>query len=228
MDLARNVAKVRERVLSACERAQRSVDEVKIVAVTKYVDVEAMRQLIDLGISHIGENRVQDARKKFSALDSELSGITTHMIGHLQRNKVSWCLRLFDLIHSVDSLRLAEEINRQSGKLGRVTPCLLQVNISGEETKYGFAPSDLKEAIAQIAQMENIQVKGLMTMAPFVEPEKTRSIFRGLRMLRDEINELEIPNVHLTELSMGMTNDFEVAIEEGATLVRIGSAFFQE
>lgn len=228
MDLAKNMADVKRRVAAACARANRSIDEVKIVAVTKYVDAQVVRQLIGLGASHIGENRVQDAEKKFREAELNQTQVKTHMIGHLQRNKVAACIRLFHLIHSVDSVRLAEEIDKQSRKLNRVTPCLLQVNVSGEETKHGFAPSEVKEAIGQIAGMTNIQVVGLMTMAPFVEPEETRSVFRSLRILRDEINGLEIPNVRLTELSIGMSNDFEVAIEEGATLVRIGSAFFRE
>lgn len=228
MDLARNVADVRRRVKAACERANRSSDEVKIVAVTKYVDSEIIRELIELGVTDIGENRLQDAKRKFSELPLEEAAITTHMIGHLQRNKVAACLKLFDLVHSVDSLRLAEEIDKQSAKLGRVTPCLLQVNISGEETKHGFAPDEVEAAIVQIAQLRNIQIKGLMTMAPLVEPERTRDVFRRLRLLRDAINAKKLPNVCLTELSMGMSNDFEVAIEEGATLVRIGSAFFRD
>lgn len=227
MDIAGSVRRVMERVENACRRAGRSADEVTVVAATKYVQVEQIKVLLQCRVLNIGENRVQDAQEKFASLE----GFTfiPHMIGHLQRNKVRRCLELFKMIHSVDSWRLAKEIDKESRKLGQVTPCLLQVNISGEESKFGFRPDEVKAILPQIAQLANLKVKGLMTMAPLCDaPEQTRPVFRGLRELADELRSLCVPGVEMCHLSMGMSNDYEIAIEEGATMVRIGSAFFAQ
>lgn len=222
--LRENLEEVMERIAGACARAGRKEDEVMLVAVTKTVGAELVRKLYELGIREIGENRVQEALRKAEFV-GELEGVRWHMVGHLQRNKVRHALRLFSLIHSVDSTRLIEALQKEAEKRELHLPVLVEVNVSGEQSKFGIAPEALDEVLNSISSSENLKLRGLMTMAPLVDdPEKTRPIFSTLRKLRNKYAE---KGYDLPELSMGMTQDFEVAVEEGATMVRIGTALFR-
>lgn len=234
IDIAANLERVRERMADAARRADRNPEEITLVAVTKAIEPAMVKQAIALGLRDFGENRVQEAEWKIPLLPEA----TWHMIGHLQRNKVKKALLIFDMIHSVDSLRLAQEIDRRASRIGARVPVLLEVNLSGEATKYGFrmAPrvtrGEEKEAffsyVEEILRLYHLEVRGLMTMAPLVaHPEEARPYFQRLRGLREELRE-RFPQASWEELSMGMTDDFEVAIEEGATMVRIGRAIFGE
>jgi pyridoxal phosphate enzyme (YggS family) len=215
--IASRLAGVRERIAAACARAHRSPAHVTLIAVTKTVPPDRIREAVAAGILDLGENRVQEADAKSPSL-AGLTGVTWHMIGHLQTNKVKAALRLFDTIHSVDSIHLAEEISRRAL---RKVPAFLEVNVAGEASKSGLALANLPAAHAAISQLPNIDLRGLMTVAPVsASPEDVRPIFRRLA---DEARALVLPG-----LSMGMTGDFEVAIEEGATHVRIGRAIFGE
>ncbi len=206
------------RIWMACKRVSRLPIEVTVVAVTKGVSASAIKEAFACGIRDFGENRVQEAREKIEQLSDLRSSITWHMVGHLQSNKAKIAVELFDLIHSVDSIRLAEILNRCTPK---PLPILLQVNVSGEATKKGFSIDEVIPAAQQIFKLPNLQVKGLMTIAPLTKnPEEVRPVFRKLRELRDQLG--------LEHLSMGMSDDFEVAIEEGATIIRLGRAIFGE
>ncbi|HRU06011.1 MAG TPA: YggS family pyridoxal phosphate-dependent enzyme [Candidatus Brocadiia bacterium] len=220
--IAGNLAEVRRVMAAAAARAGRNVDDIRLVAVTKSVGQEETRFLYDLGLRDFGENRVADAQEKvdaFAGLD-----VRWHMIGHLQTNKVRKVLGSYALIHSVDSVYLMEEIERVAETRGQVVDILAQVNVSGEETKTGFRPQDTRSALFAASEMPHLRVLGLMTMAPLgSDPEQSRPVFRGLRELRDN---LRAEGFLLPELSMGMTQDYPVAIEEGATMVRVGSALF--
>jgi len=219
--LTQRLQQVEDRIQAACRRSGRRREEVKIIAVTKYVDAEAIGDLLSIGIEHIGENRVQDALPKLERYGTEG---TWHFIGHLQTNKVKEVVGRFACIHSLDRLSLAEAVNKRAAALDIVVPCLLQINISGEETKFGLNPDDVLAFLAETSNMRHIRIAGLMTMAPHVEdPEEVRQVFRGLREWRERIRELPYENLAVNELSMGMSGDFEVAIEEGATYVRLGS-----
>jgi pyridoxal phosphate enzyme (YggS family) len=188
---------------------------------------ESCNRDADSVVTILGENYVQEARDKFKALAQY--PVSWHFIGHLQSNKARHAVRLFDLIHSVDSLKLAHELDKQAGKLEKIQQILVQVNISAEDTKSGISTDEAPRLIAEISRLKNLAVKGLMTMPPyFYQPQKVQPFFAALRELRDQISEQTLPNVSLDELSMGMTGDFEVAIKEGATLVRIGTAIFGE
>jgi pyridoxal phosphate enzyme (YggS family) len=194
---------------------------VNIIAVTKYVDIEVTEQVLQQGLMHIGENRWQDARDKWERLGS--IG-TWHFIGHLQTNKVKDVIGKFAYIHSLDRLSLAKELEKKAAGFDVRIRCFVQVNVSGEESKYGLAPEQLFSFAEQLRSCPHIQAVGLMTMAPYEsDPESTRRIFKQLRLLKDELNELAILNEKVTELSMGMSGDFEIAVEEGATWVRLGS-----
>jgi PLP dependent protein len=213
-----NLESVQERISQACQRAGRSLNEVRLIAVTKTVEPEIIETAFNLGIRNFGENRVQEAEVKIKALSALQLKPIWHMIGHLQSNKINLVLELFDIIQSIDSLRLAQAI---STRTDRRVPLLLEVNVAGEKTKSGFPLDRIIPAFEAISQLPNLDVKGLMTIAPQVEdPEQVRPIFKKLRLLADAF--------HLEHLSMGMTNDFEVAVEEGATMVRIGRAIFGE
>jgi len=219
--LRARLEQIEARIEAACKRAGRSREEVKIVAVTKYVDAEAIGDLLSVGIDHIGENRAQDALPKMERYGVEG---TWHFIGHLQTNKVKDVVGKFAYIHSLDRLSLAEAINKRAEALGIVVPCFVQINVSGEETKFGLRPNDVLAFFAETSNMKHIKVVGLMTMAPHAEnPEETRAVFRELRQWRDRVRQLPYDNVDVLELSLGMSGDFEVAIEEGATYVRLGS-----
>lgn len=218
VDIVANIREVKRRIAQACERSRRSPDEITLVAVTKGVGIGAIRAAFDLGIRNFGENRVQEAEDKIVQLADLKPAVTWHMVGHLQSNKAKSAVELFDIIHSVDSVRLAEILNRRAQK---TLPVLLEVNVSGEATKAGFSVGGTEAAVKAMKQLPDLKVMGLMTIAPFVaDPEEVRSVFRKLRELRDSLG--------LEHLSMGMTDDFEVAVEEGATMLRIGRAIFGE
>jgi len=215
-----------ERVAAAASRAIRNPAEITIVAVAKTVPVPLIEEAIDLGIRHVGENRVQEASPKFDAIGRK---VTWHMVGHLQTNKVRRALEIFDVIQSVDSTRVAETISERSASVGRVMDVLLEVNTSGEPSKYGFVPEEVEAGAREICVLKNIRIKGLMTVGPLVErPEDARNAFALLRNLRDRISALNLPGVATNTLSMGMSGDLEVAIEEGATMIRVGTAIFGE
>ena len=224
-----NISNIKERIALICPRINREPKSVTIVAIIKGRSLEEIEAVAQAGIVDIGENRVQEALAKYSTMRPEVENslFHWHMVGHLQTNKVKLAVKIFDLIHSVDSLALAEEINKESAKVNKVQDILFQVNISGEATKFGFSDQEVMEAIPEIGKLKNINLKGLMAIAPLVaEPEKARPYFRILRELRDRINQLT--NRQLTILSMGMTDDFEVAVEEGSNMLRLGRAIFEE
>jgi len=221
MQLQARISQVSKRIEDACRRSGRDPEDVQVIAVTKYVSLSATEQVLEHGLTHIGENRWQDAKGKWEKLGSQG---TWHFIGHLQTNKVKDVIGKFTYIHSLDRMSLALEINKQAEKLQIVVPCFIQINVSGEESKYGMQPEDLFSFAEQVKPLKYIRIMGLMTMAPFeTQPEQTRPVFAGLRNLRDELNERKVLSYEVKELSMGMSNDFEVAIEEGATWVRLGS-----
>ena len=218
---------VKERIEAAALSSDRDPKTVKLVAVSKTVPVDRVHAAIKAGVTMLGENYVQEAREKIEALGKEK--VSWHFVGHLQSNKAKHAVRLFDLIHSVDSLKLAKEINKRAGALGKVQDILIQVNISGEETKSGIDTEQTLDLVRGISPLENIAVRGLMTMPPYFNaPDKVRPYFKALKSLQTLIRQEAIPNVDITELSMGMTGDFEAAVQEGATLVRIGTAIFGE
>jgi pyridoxal phosphate enzyme (YggS family) len=223
--LKANLDDVRGRMAAACGRAGRKPEDALLVAVTKTVSPQAIQALARLGATDIGENRVQDALRKHEALGGSL-GLRWHMIGHLQSNKVRQALPVFEMIHSVDSLHLAAEVSRRAEPAKRTVPILIEVKTSGEESKFGVAPTELPALLDGIAPLQGVRVEGLMTMAPIVEhAEEARPCFAALRELAEKAR--AATGLPLTHLSMGMTQDFEVAIEEGATLVRVGSALFR-
>jgi hypothetical protein len=224
--LENNLQDVRRRVAEAAARSGRVAEAVTLVAVTKTVDAGLVRMLWELGASDIGENRLQEAQAKATQLAD--CGIRWHMVGHLQTNKARAAVRLFSLIHSVDSPRLAQALQKRAAQDGLTVTVLIEVNTSGETSKFGAAPDAAAELTQTVDSCEHLHLRGLMTMAPIVErAEDTRPRFRRLRELRDTINDSGRLRRPLTELSMGMTQDFEVAVEEGATMVRIGSALFR-
>jgi pyridoxal phosphate enzyme (YggS family) len=225
--LKQRLKQIAKRIRQAAESCDRDADSVRLVAVSKTIAADIVKEAIEAGVTILGENYIQEARDKFKALVQY--PVSWHFIGHLQSNKAKYAVRLFDLIHSVDSLKLARELDKQAGKLDKIQQILVQVNISAEDTKSGVSTDEAPRLIAEISQLKNLAVKGLMTMPPyFYQPEKVQPFFAALHDLRDQIREQSLPNVSLDELSMGMTGDFEVAIKEGATLVRIGTAIFGE
>jgi len=225
MAIADNVREVLGRIEDAASRALREGSDVKLVAVTKTVEPDRIVEAIEAGVNCIGENRVQEAARKFG----DLPPVEKHLVGHLQTNKVRKALPLFDMIESVDSVRLAREVSRVASNAGATAEVLVEVNTSGEESKYGLEPGEVLSAIADMADLPGLRVVGLMTVAGFLpDPEDVRPCFRRLRELRSEVEEAVIPGVSMDHLSMGMTNDYEVAIEEGATIVRVGRAIFGE
>ncbi len=213
---------VRRHVVDAADVAGRDPADVTIVAVTKTVGIEEIRQALAAGIDDFGENRVQEFLGKYGLFPTA----HWHFIGTLQTNKVKDVVGRARLIHSVDSCRLIEEISKRSAAAGVVQPVLLQVNVSGEESKHGFAPHEVREALIESSAAGNVLVRGLMTMAPLGRPQDARWVFRELKELRDSLKEMPLNGVELNELSMGMSNDYRVAVEEGATIVRVGGAIF--
>ncbi len=222
--IAENIAKIKQRIRESCLKVGRSPDEVTIVAVTKTVPVDKIKEVINLGIVDIGENRVQELLEKRSSIEN----VRWHFVGHLQTNKVKYIVDFIHLIHSVDSLKLALEIDKRAKKINRVIDILIEVNTSGEKIKYGVKPDEVVELVRQISEnCDFVKIKGLMTVAAFLpNPEDVRPMFKLLREIRDEVAKFNFKNVEMRHLSMGMSNDFGVAVEEGATLVRIGTAIF--
>ena len=215
---------VENNILDACERSGRNPEEVTLIAVSKTKPVEMLQEVYNEGIRDFGENYVQELADKIEIMPKD---IRWHMIGHLQRNKVKYLVGKVACIHSVDSLRLAEVINERSIKLGVVTEIMAEVNIAGEESKFGFTRDEVFDFAEKVSTMEGVKLVGLMTSAPYVnDPEENRQYFREMTSLSVDINEKNINNINITELSMGMTNDYIVAVEEGATHVRVGTAIF--
>ena len=217
--------RVKARIKATAKACNRPVASIRLVAVSKTMPAEVIREAIEAGVTDLGENYIQEAKEKFHALATYPA--TWHFIGHLQSNKAKYAVRLFDLIHSVDSLKLAKELDKFAGKIDKIQSILIQVNVAREDSKSGVYVEGTVQLLREISRLENISVKGLMTMPPYFNaPEKVRPFFAALRELRDQIIKEAIPNVSMDELSMGMTGDFEAAIEEGATMVRIGTAIF--
>ena len=215
--IADNLKHVRQRIAKCCEKAGRSAKDVELVCVTKEASLDEIQEVLALGVHALGENRIQDAIAKRRVIGDRAKW---HLVGHLQTNKVKDAVSMFSLIHSVDSVRLAEAIDREAEKAHKVQDILVQVNTSGEKTTFGVTPEALKVFLKDISIYSNIMILGLMTIAPeFENPELARPCFQKLRILRDKINNLQL-------LSMGMSNDFEVAIEEGSNMVRVGRAIF--
>ena len=224
--LKENLANVEKNIEQACKNAGRSRDEVTLIAVSKTKPVEMLQEIYDENIRDFGENKVQELCSKMEQLPSD---IRWHMIGHLQRNKVKYIVGKVELIHSVDTYRLAEEINIQAKKQNVIVPILVEVNIAHEESKFGISAEYAILLVEEISKLENIRIKGLMTIAPYVEnPEDNRLYFRKIKQLSVDITNKNIDNVFMEILSMGMTGDYMVAIEEGATMVRVGTGIFGE
>ena len=224
MTIADNLASIQARISKAALRAGRDPAEIRLVAVSKTVSAESIQEAIAAGVTILGENYVQEARNKIVRVGKQ---VEWHFIGHLQSNKARYAVELFSMVQSVDRLSLAEELNQEANKRGKVLPVLIQVNISGEESKSGIDPQETLQLLERIAALQHLAVQGLMTMPPwFEDPEDARPYFSAMRKLREKLSREKIPGVALQELSMGMSGDFEVAIEEGATLVRIGTAIF--
>lgn len=225
--LKENLPRVRERIARALERADR-VDPVRVVAVTKGHPAEAVRAAFAAGLTDVGENRVQELDEKRAVLDAEGVAVTWHLIGHLQRNKARRAVQLFDRIHSIDSLRLARDLSSEAERAGREVRGLVQVNVSGEATKGGFEPARAVEEIAEVAALPAMRCEGLMTMAPFTDDERVvRATFAGARTLLERCRQ-EGVRFSGAELSMGMSGDYEIALEEGSTILRLGTILFGE
>jgi len=223
--LAENLAAVRGRIADAAARSGRRAEDVLLVAVTKYVGLEIIEPLVAAGAEVLGESRPQQFWPKAEALVDR--NVRWHMIGQLQRNKIRRTLPLVELVHSAESMRLAEAIDRIASELGQPMPILLEVNVSGDESKHGFSPQSLAPSLPDLAELEHVEVRGLMCMAGFgTSPEEARGDFAALRELRDRLRPECPAGIGLDELSMGMSGDYEVAIEEGATIVRVGSALY--
>ncbi len=221
-----NLLQIQDRIAVAAERSGRDPHSIGLVAVSKTKPVSLILEAIDAGITDIGENRVQEAKSKYDQVGRP---VKWHLVGHLQTNKVKQTLQIFDLIHSVDSLRLLAEIDRRSTQLNRQTEVLIQVNTSTEPSKYGIEPNQTLDFIESALTYAHVRIKGLMTIGAFLpNPEAVRPMFVLLRRLKEKILAQQLPDVDMEYLSMGMTNDFEVAIEEGANLVRIGTAIFEK
>ena len=222
--IALSFEKVQKIIEGAAAKSNRDPSEVEIVVVTKTVPSDLIEEAINAGAKEIGENRVQEIREKYDVLGQIANW---HFVGHLQKNKVKYIIDFVKLVHSVDSLRLAQEINTRAKNIDKIQDILIQVNVSGEEAKFGVQPVDLMGFLKELSELLYIKVRGLMTMAPFVIAEETRPAFRELKDLFDQIKAENITNIDMKYLSMGMTNDFEVAIEEGSNMVRLGSAIFR-
>ncbi len=223
--MKQRLSAIRARMDAAAAACGRNPETVRLVAVTKTVPMPRIQQAISAGAAIVGENYIQEAREKFNAFP--LLDVSWHFIGHLQSNKAKYAVRIFDLIHSVDSLKLAEALDKAAGNAGKRQDILLQVNVSGETRKSGVSMEEAPELVRSVAALPHLRVRGLMTMPPFFDtPESARPFFRALRELATRIDQAALPNVRMHELSMGMSGDYEVAIQEGATLVRIGTAIF--
>lgn len=223
-NIVANVEQIRQRVAAAALRVGRNPADITIIAVSKTRTIDEIRAVLAAGLTHLGENRVQELKEKWPAIGGSA---TWHLIGSLQTNKAKQALDMADLIHSLDRLSLADELTRLAGRRGVPCRALVEVNVSGEESKHGVSPADLPALLRAISDGGNVLVQGLMTMAPLNDdPEAARPHFRRLRQLADEVRAWGLPGVTMEHLSMGMSGDFEVAVEEGATLVRVGTAIF--
>ena len=221
-----NIDEVRKRIENSAKKVGRNPDDILLLAVSKTIDVPKIKEAVACGLNSLGENRVQEIMEKYEPMGD---GISWHLIGHLQTNKVKYIIDKVCLIHSVESIKLATEIDKKAEKSGVIMDILVEVNMAGEESKFGIAPSECESFIRELSKFKNIRVKGLMTVAPFTEnPEDNRIYFRKLKEMLVDINSKNIDNINMCELSMGMTGDYEVAIEEGATIVRVGTGIFGE
>ncbi|AOY77389.1 YggS family pyridoxal phosphate-dependent enzyme [Clostridium formicaceticum] len=226
LDVEKNLSTIRDRISDAAIKVGRNPQEVQLIAVTKTVEPEVIEGAIHYGVTDIGENKVQEIIRKYEIIGNK---VRYHMIGHLQKNKVKYIIDKVEMIHSLDSYDLAKEIDKRAKKIQKTMKCLLQINVSGEESKYGISPLEVKSLLKEVSELNNMRIMGLMTMAPYTDnPEEVRKYFKDLKQLSLEIDKLGFENIHMNYLSMGMSNDFEVAIEEGANLVRIGSSIFGE
>lgn len=224
--LVENLREVEEKITAACKRANRNREEVILIAVSKTKPVNMLEEVYSEGIRDFGENKVQELTEKYEVMEKD---IKWHMIGHLQRNKVKYIVDKVTLIHSVDSVRLAQAIEQEAAKKNVIVDILIEVNVAEEESKFGLKVDEVIAMVEEISQYSHLRIKGLMTIAPYVEdPEENRSVFARLRKLSVDIDAKNIDNVSVEILSMGMTNDYEVAIEEGATMVRVGTGIFGE
>ncbi|RXI98720.1 YggS family pyridoxal phosphate-dependent enzyme [Anaerobacillus alkaliphilus] len=222
MTVKQNFAQIHQEIQEACERVGRDITNVNVIAVTKYVSDERAQEALDAGIHHIGENRAEEGLKKWHNLNGKG---TWHFIGSLQTRKVKEIIDKFDYIHSLDRLSLASEIQKRASKK---TKCFVQVNVSGETSKHGLDPEELFSFVKELDKYPLIEVVGLMTMAPFEDPEATRPFFKKLKELQQNVQALNLPYAPCKELSMGMSNDFQIAIEEGATFIRLGTSLVGE
>lgn len=228
IELLDNIKIVYKKIADSTKRSERAPEEVKLIAVTKNVETDVIKKAVETGLREFGENRVQEAQKKVTSDELQVTSgrLLWHLIGHLQKNKAKIAVQLFDLIHSVDSSELAEVINKQAEKMHKIQRILVQVKLSDEESKHGVTEDNLFDLFGKLDSMRNLKTDGLMTMPPyFDDPERSRQYFTRLRELKDR---LESSGYKLPELSMGMSNDFEVAINEGATMIRVGTAIFGE
>ncbi|MCD7854029.1 MAG: YggS family pyridoxal phosphate-dependent enzyme [Clostridiales bacterium] len=223
-EIAENLSEIYKNIEAAAKKSGRTADDIMLLGVTKTVDCERIQQLVDLGVKELGENRVQELMSKIDIIKGD---VNWHLIGSLQTNKVKYIIGRVKLIHSVDSLKLASEISKRSLAEGLVTDFLLELNVAEEESKHGFKAVELSDTIEKLKEFKGIRVKGLMTVAPYVEnPENNRPVFKKMRELFIDIKAKNCDNIDMTYLSMGMTNDYVVAIEEGADIVRIGTGIF--
>ena len=225
-----NIARVLDNIAQVCGKIGRDPGEIVLVGVTKYAGAAEVKEAIQAGLKHIGENKVQDARVKFLGLEEAAAKVTRHMIGHLQTNKVKQALEIFDYIQSVDSEKLAAALETQAAKINKQIDILVQVNTSGEKQKSGVSPTGALPLIEQIARLGHVRLGGLMTIAPMGQDENViRKCFADLRLLRDKVNRQfsHVPNIAMKYLSMGMTDDFKIALEEGSNMLRIGTAIFK-
>ena len=228
-DIAANISRIREKIREKASLSGRKATDIRLMAVTKTVEEARVRDALQAGIKLIGENYVQETARKKVLLEQRGSPLEWHMVGRLQTNKAKYAVKLFDMIHSVDSLELARELDKRSKAMECVTKVLIEANTGGERTKSGVPLSQAQDLIIAAAALENISIEGLMTIPPwFPDPEKARPYFAALRELKEKIEKADIPRVHMRELSMGMTDDYEVAVEEGATIIRIGRGIFGE
>ena len=224
--IAENMKVIEERIEAACIRAGRDPKEVTLIAVSKTKPLECLKEAYEAGARYFGENKVQELCDKYEEMPAD---VHWQMIGHLQRNKVKYIVGKAELIHSVDSVRLAEEINKVAEKKGVIADVLLEVNVAKEDTKFGLMPEEVLDFVKEIVRLKNIRIQGLMTIAPFVDdPEENRKHFARLRKLSVDIAKEKVDNVTMSVLSMGMSNDYEIAVEEGATMVRVGTSIFGE
>lgn len=221
--IEKNLLEVNKKIGEAAKTSGRNADEIKLIAVTKTYGADLINEAIGFGVTDIGENRVQEIMEKYESVKP----VRWHLIGHLQKNKVKYIIDKVELIHSVDSVELAAEIDKKAKKIDKVQKILLEVNVSGEESKFGIEPKECIDICREISGLKNVKIMGLMTVAPFTDDEALlKDVFSGLKGLAEKIRQENIENVSMDELSMGMTNDFPLAIEKGATMIRVGTGIF--